>query len=124
MASTTQVTHPWRATARTIFAALVGFVFVFPVVLSDFHFPIQGAVGTAIAATAVVTRFLALPSVNAALETYVPWLGASKAVKQAEDVAAEITPAATPVVDSAPAEADPVAPAATPAATAPAPTEQ
>ena len=44
--ATTQVTHPWRATVRTVFAVLVGFAFVFPVLISAFNVPDQYGVWT------------------------------------------------------------------------------
>ena len=88
--ATTQVTHPWRATVRTVFAVLVGFAFVFPVLISAFNVPDQYGVGAAVAVTGAVTRFLAVPTVNAFLEQFVPWLGASKAIEKAEEVASSI----------------------------------
>lgn len=69
-----QVAHPWRATVRTVFQALVALCVLAPAV-----FEAAGLDGLAwsagvLAVTGAVTRVMALPGVNAFLATYLPWL--------------------------------------------------
>ncbi len=73
----TQTEHPWRATVRTVFAFLVGFLPLLPVIVSSSGIPesTPGIAG-ALAISAAVTRVLALPAVNDFLHTWVPWLAA------------------------------------------------
>lgn len=75
---TTQSAHPWRATLRTAFAVLVGLCSSWGVIVSALGLNPAWqwvAVGTAVAAG--VTRILALPQVEYALQTYLPWLAAA-----------------------------------------------
>lgn len=79
----TQVRHPWRAVARTVFALLVGAAALAPEVVSvgrlDTVPALSGAVATLLAVSGGVTRVLAIPGVNAWLAANVPWLAASPA---------------------------------------------
>ena len=74
-----QVEHPWRAIARTIFAAVVGFAAMWPVVVEALGLdPAWVWVSASIAVTGAITRVLALPQVDAWLERFVPWLAAGR----------------------------------------------
>lgn len=78
----TQQAHPWRATARTIVAALFGLVLILPEIIEavgvSTAVPVVAALLTA---SGVVTRLLAVPSVNAWLSRYrvLEWLAAAPA---------------------------------------------
>lgn len=73
----TQTEHPWRATVRTVVAAVVALASLLPYILGAVH--ADGTVwGTqALAVIAGVTRVLAIPGVNDWLREYVPWLSAT-----------------------------------------------
>lgn len=73
--TSTQAAHPWRATLRTIFAAIVGLASAWLVIVEAIGLdPGVPWVATSIAVTGAVTRVLALPAVIGWLETFVPWL--------------------------------------------------
>ncbi|MCU1640923.1 MAG: hypothetical protein JWN03_1198 [Nocardia sp.] len=72
-----QVQHPWRAMTRTIFQLVVGLAAALPMIVASTGLPTTTVgIGAALAISAVVTRIMALPAVNAALATWVPWLAA------------------------------------------------
>lgn len=72
---TTQAAHPWRATIRTIFAALVGLASMWAVIVEALGIdPGIPWVAASIAATGAVTRILSLPGVIMWLDRFVPWL--------------------------------------------------
>lgn len=77
----TQVRHPWRAVARTLFAALIAFAPMAPVIYRQAteQDPAQatGAVAVALGIAAGVTRVLALPAVEEFLRRFVPFLAAA-----------------------------------------------
>lgn len=75
----TQTKHPWRAVARTVFAAAVGGLSLLPEVAAAAHIGTVPTVVQVLTVSGAVTRVLALPGVNAWLGTYVPWLAASPA---------------------------------------------
>lgn len=82
MADTTQTQYPWRATARTVVAFLIAILPSVAAFLTDASQTTQsGALAAALPIVAGVTRFLALPGVNAALEQYLPFLSAAPASK-------------------------------------------
>jgi hypothetical protein len=68
-----QERHPWRATVRTIIQGGVGLAAAIPVALSgleDAGLRVDtsvGAIATALAVSALVTRIMATPQVNAFL---------------------------------------------------------
>lgn len=71
----TQAAHPWRATTRTVFAALIGLASMWALIVETLGLdPGIPWVAASIAVTGAVTRVLALPGVIAWLERYVPWL--------------------------------------------------
>lgn len=77
----TQVAHPWRATVRTIFAAVVGFAPMAPVIYqaATQQDPAQatGVVAGGLVVAGGVTRVMALPGVDAWLKKFVPFLAAT-----------------------------------------------
>lgn len=66
---------PWRATARTLFAALIGLASMWALVVEALGLD-QGIpwVAASLAVTGAVTRLMALPAVNDWLRQYMPWL--------------------------------------------------
>ena len=73
----TQTVHPWRATARTILAALIGFLPLLPVLVDALGLGAYAWAGAAVAVAAAITRALAVPGVNAWLARYLPALAAA-----------------------------------------------
>ena len=74
----TQVRRPWRATVRTIFAAIVG---VAPILPMAYQAATQqdpalatGWVGTGLAIAGGITRVMAMASVNEFFKKFVPFL--------------------------------------------------
>lgn len=82
-----QVVHPTRATIRTVFAAVVAFAGIFPLVVSTAGLPNSAGIAVAVAVAGGITRVLALPQVEVFLQTFVPWLSATPASAAAADVA-------------------------------------
>lgn len=66
---------PWRATARTLFAALIGLASMWALVVEALGLD-QGIpwVAASLAVTGAITRLMALPAVNNWLRQYMPWL--------------------------------------------------
>lgn len=76
----TQVRHPWRATVRTLFAAVVMLAAIAPAIYTaaTTNDP-QKATGWAALGLAIaggITRVMALPAVDAFLRRFVPFLAA------------------------------------------------
>jgi hypothetical protein len=74
----TQAAHPWRATVRTVLAAVVGLALLAPTVAHELGVESIPWVAGALALIAAVTRVLALPGVIAWTERFLPWLAPSK----------------------------------------------
>ncbi|MBE0009612.1 MULTISPECIES: hypothetical protein [unclassified Arthrobacter] len=79
--SNTQTEHPWRATARTIFAAVVAGAALGPAIFEAVAMgnP-EGGTGYAALALAIcggITRVMALPGVNDFIERFLPFLAAT-----------------------------------------------
>lgn len=74
----TQSAHPWRATVRTLFAALVAAAAMAgPVYTAATNQAPEAATGWAACGLAIcgaVTRVLALPAVDEWLHRFLPWL--------------------------------------------------
>lgn len=71
----TQSRYPWRAVVRTVFALVVGFAPLLPVIVASSGISAAApGVGAALAISAGVTRVLAAPQVDAFLKHWVPWL--------------------------------------------------
>jgi hypothetical protein len=76
MSNPTQVTNSWRATFRTVFAAVLGVASIVPAVLAEVGLDATVLGAQAIAVTGAVTKIMALPGVNVFIQTYIPWLAA------------------------------------------------
>ena len=75
----TQVRNPRRALIRTIFAAAVSLAAIAPFIVNALGVTATGGVWAAVLAVAgAITRVMALPGVNAWIESYVPWLAPEK----------------------------------------------
>lgn len=70
----TQSQHPWRATLRTVVAALVAILPALPTILSELGLGGLPWVAVFLAAIGAVTRVLAMPSVIAWVREYAKWL--------------------------------------------------
>jgi len=73
----TQTRHPWRATARTTFAVTVALLTLLPVAAAAGGIATVPAVAQLLAVAGAVTRVLALPTVDAFLRTFLPWLAST-----------------------------------------------
>ncbi|MCW3838533.1 hypothetical protein ONA70_00255 [Micromonospora yasonensis] len=78
-ASTTQTRHPWRAVARTIFAAVVALLSLLPAIAATAGIGAVPLVAQALAVAAAVTRVLAIPGVDGFLRRYLPFLASAPA---------------------------------------------
>jgi hypothetical protein len=87
--STTQTRHPWRATARTAFAAIVGILPFVPAIIGEFGLGSVPWVAGALGAIAAATRVLAIPGVEVWMKSYVPWLAAAPV---REDMKGKVSP--------------------------------
>jgi hypothetical protein len=70
----TQTKYPWRATARTVFAAVVGALTLIPIIATTAKLDTIPAIAGIVAVTGTVTRILAIPEVDSWLRHFVPWL--------------------------------------------------
>lgn len=71
--TTTQQQHPWKATARTILAVVIGAASLTPYIVTILDEQLQGwealgLGGQAVAVAAIVTRIIAHPRVDRLLE--------------------------------------------------------
>lgn len=74
----TQVQHPWRATARTVFAALVAFSAMWGVIVEAAGLdPSWQWVAAVTVVTGAVTRLMAVPAVEEFLARFLPFLAAT-----------------------------------------------
>lgn len=72
----TQTRHPWRATARTIFAVALVVLPLLPEIADTLGVAAVPAVAAFLAGAAGVTRVLAMPRVEQLLREHFPWLAA------------------------------------------------
>lgn len=72
----TQVAYPWRAVARTVFAAIVGLASLVPTVILASGVPPAGLAAQAVAVCGAITGALADPRVNMLINRFAPWLAA------------------------------------------------
>jgi hypothetical protein len=78
--ATTQSAHPWRAVARTVFAALVAFSGMWALVVNELHLNTGWQwVSISLAVTGGITRLLAMPAVEDFLKRFVPFMAAEPA---------------------------------------------
>lgn len=75
----TQVRRPWRATARTLFQALIGLAVLFPLLVETAGLDPASAPWLALplAIAAGLARIMALPQVDDFLRRFVPFLSAA-----------------------------------------------
>lgn len=67
----TQVTYPIQATIRTVVQVVIGMAPVMPFLVADLGLQTTGGVvAIVLAASAVITRLMAVPAVNRALGRY------------------------------------------------------
>ena len=82
----TQTAHPWRATVRTVFAALVALAAsagpIYSAATNQSPEAATGWCAVMLAITGAVTRVLALPGVDEWLARYVPWLATGAAMEE------------------------------------------
>jgi len=77
MSQPTQVTYPWRSTARTAFQVLVAAAGVWALVIEAAGVDqTNKIVAATVAGAAGVNRVMALPAVNDFIAKFVPWLAA------------------------------------------------
>lgn len=76
---TTQTRHPWRATARTAFAATVALLSLLPTIAIAGGVDDVPLIAQAVAVVLAVTRVLALPGVEDFLQRFLPFLAAAPA---------------------------------------------
>lgn len=70
----TQTQHPWRATARTVFAVVVALATLAPQIAAAADVATVPAVAQVLAVAAAVTRVLAIPGVDELLKRFAPFL--------------------------------------------------
>jgi hypothetical protein len=70
----TQTQYPWRATARTVFAAVVAFASIVPFIVTAAGLDGWALAGQVVLVAGAITRVMALPGVNGWIEKFVPWL--------------------------------------------------
>lgn len=85
----TQTAYPWRATVRTVFAALVALASIVPYIVTAAGLDGWAYAGQVVIVAGAITRVMALPGVNDWISRFVPWL------------APEPAPTAAAVVDGA-----------------------
>lgn len=88
MTAASQVQHPWRAVERTVLQLVVGGAAALPILVDASGLPQTAAgIGTALAVAAAITRVMAIPAVEEALQLWAPWLAAepSPALPAASD---------------------------------------
>lgn len=73
----TQVAQPWRATVRTMVAAVVALLPILPAIVAVAGVESIPWVVSALAVAGGVTRVLAIPAVHDWVSDYVPWLAAT-----------------------------------------------
>lgn len=67
--SASQSRHPWRATARTVIQGALGLAAATPIIAGGLNANTAApAIAVALSVSAVVTRVMALPEVNALLK--------------------------------------------------------
>lgn len=79
----TQLRRPWRATARSVFQALIGLAVIAPLVAAAIEeatgYDLDGVpfIAAVLAGAAAVARVMALEVVEVWLRRFVPWLAAA-----------------------------------------------
>ncbi|QNQ90876.1 hypothetical protein GP475_09665 [Corynebacterium poyangense] len=73
----TQERHPRRAMARSLIAAIVGFIPLIPEIVRAYGLDSIPWIATAAALCATTARIMVMPPVVKWCETYVPWIAPS-----------------------------------------------
>lgn len=74
---TTQTRRPWRATARTVFQAVVGFASMWALIVAGLGLdPEWQWVSASLVVTGGITRLMAIPAVEDWLSHFFPFLAA------------------------------------------------
>lgn len=82
----TQTRRPWRATARTLFQAVVGFAAMWGLIVEAAGLdPEPGWVAASLVATGAITRVMALPAVESWLGRFLPFLAADPHARPDQD---------------------------------------
>lgn len=76
MTQPTQSKHPWHATARTVFAAVIALASLLPVIAVTTHVDTVAGVTQVLAVAGAITRVMAIPGVNEWLGRFAPFLAA------------------------------------------------
>lgn len=79
MTPSTQTRHPWRATVRTTFAAVVALLSLLPTIALAAGVDDVPLIAQVLVVAAAVTRVLAIPGVDAFLRQYLPFLASAPA---------------------------------------------
>lgn len=75
---TTQARYPWRATLRTVFAAVIALAALMPALVNASGVDqTAGAAAGAIAVAGGITRIMAVPGVNDFLQRFLPFLASA-----------------------------------------------
>lgn len=74
---TTQTTHPWRATVRTMIAASIAAIPIGQVIARETELDTVPWIASFLALGTVVSRVMAMQATETFLRTYAPWLAAS-----------------------------------------------
>jgi hypothetical protein len=86
----TQMRRPWRATARTLFAAALALATLLPVIAAGIYEDADAypaVVAQVLAVAGLITRIMAMPGVETFLQTYLPFLSAAGRPPQDPDPA-------------------------------------
>jgi hypothetical protein len=86
----TQMRRPWRATARTLFAAALALATLLPVIASGIYEDADAypaVVAQVLAVAGIITRVMAMPGVETFLQSYLPFLSAAGRPPQDPDPA-------------------------------------
>ncbi|MET8352637.1 hypothetical protein [Micromonospora sp. NPDC005206] len=92
MSTATQTRHPWRATARTIFAGTVAGLSLLPTIAVAGGIDTVPAVAQVVGVAAAITRVLALPGVESFMERFLPFLAAAPAAEELPATPAPVPP--------------------------------
>lgn len=78
-APSTQSAHPWRATVRTAFAFIVGLAAAWALIIDAAGIdPGLEWAAASLTVAAAITRVMALPSIDALIRRFIPWLAPDK----------------------------------------------
>lgn len=82
----TQVAHPWRAVARTIFQALVAICALLPAIVEAVGVGAVPWVAGALAVAGAITRVMTVPGVEEWIARYLPFLATGVHTEETTDI--------------------------------------